>query len=87
MAGKGSGEQVIREMKKRGLTPNVGLLCETPQAIITAVAKQMGVGVLFEEMVTPEIKSGKFRMLELPSGDFGGESIVDLLPIEWVKIA
>lgn len=71
-----TAEQLIREMKTQGLTPNIVLRCETPQAVKAAVASKMGMGILFRETIEPEVRRGQFKLVKLPLGHLSGESFI-----------
>lgn len=76
LAGRGTAEQIIRAMKTLRLKPNIVLRCETPHAVKAAVASNMGLGILFKETIEPEVKSGEFKLVELPPADYSGESFI-----------
>lgn len=75
LGGRGTAEQIIREMKTQRLKPNVVLRCETPQGVKAAVASKMGVGILFKETIESEVRSGEFKIIKLPA-NFSGESFI-----------
>jgi DNA-binding transcriptional LysR family regulator len=69
-------ERLLREMKKKGLSPNVALRCESPEAVKTAVRGKMGVGILFKDTVDPEVRKGGFKILKLPVKNFESRSFI-----------
>jgi DNA-binding transcriptional LysR family regulator len=50
---------------EKGLRFNVALRCEAPQAAKEAVAKKVGLGIIFEEVATEDIKRGRFTALKV----------------------
>src|ERR1051325_5223800 len=51
-AGKGTTGKMLKKLKARGLhTLNVGLRCGTPNGVKAAVKNQMGIGILFWDML------------------------------------
>jgi DNA-binding transcriptional LysR family regulator len=72
----GTAEQIIRELKTRGLKPNIALRCGTPQAVKAAVASKMGMGILFKDVIEREVRSGEFKLVKLPPANFSGESSI-----------
>ena len=60
----GTTETLLKELKDRGQEFNVQMRCEEPYAIKAAVRNNLGIGVLFEDTVKPEITSGYFKVLE-----------------------
>ncbi len=72
--GKGTTEQLLTEMKRKGLNPNIAMRCESPDAVKAAVRTKMGVGILFKETIEAEVRRGEFKIIKLPMKNFTGES-------------
>jgi len=58
--GKGSVEKLVDRIEERGLKPNIVMRCESPEAVKAAVKNKMGVGILCQDIVTPDITRGDF---------------------------
>ena len=74
--GTGTTTQLLREVKKKGLNPNIAMRCESPEAVKEAVRRKMGVGILFKETIEPEVRKGEFKIIRLPVKNFEGRSFI-----------
>ena len=72
----GTTEQLLGEMKKKGLNPNIAMRCDSPESVKEAVSRKMGVGILFKETIEPEVRKGEFKILKLPVKNFAGTSFI-----------
>ncbi len=73
-AGKaGTAEQFLQSLKRNGLKPNVAMRCDSPEAVKAFVRTKMGIGILFQETVEPELKSGEFKMLNFLEHNLEGQ--------------
>ena len=54
--GRGTTHKMLKQLKCRGLTPNIVLRCASPDAVKAAVRRKMGVGILFYNLVEEDIK-------------------------------
>lgn len=59
-------ETILAHLESRGLEAIIGIRCDSPEAVKTAVAERMGVGILCRDLVEPQIRTGEFKKLELP---------------------
>jgi len=67
MKSKGSGaEQFLRQIRNSGLEPNIAMRCESPEAVKAAVKNQIGLGLLYEQVIKPDIKRGDLKVLRIP---------------------
>jgi DNA-binding transcriptional LysR family regulator len=57
---EGLTQQLLRELRQRGLKFHVALRCQTPTAVTEAVRKKMGLGILYRSTVEADIKRGDF---------------------------
>jgi DNA-binding transcriptional LysR family regulator len=62
--GKTTAEKVLNEISG-GLRPNVVMRCESPVALKASVQSGLGIGILFEDLVSSDIRDGRFRSLRL----------------------
>ena len=72
----GTTEQLLGEMKKKGLNPNIAMCCDSPETVKEAVSRKMGVGILFKDTIEPEVRKGEFKILKLPVKNFTGRSFI-----------
>ena len=72
----GTTEQLLGEMKKKGLNPNIAMCCDSPETVKEAVSRKMGVGILFKETIDLEVRKGEFKIIKLPVKNFEGKSFI-----------
>jgi DNA-binding transcriptional LysR family regulator len=65
--GRGTTERFVEKLKSQGITLKVSLRCLSPEAVKAAVRRQMGVGILFHNLVEEELKRKEFKALKLRS--------------------
>lgn len=66
----------LKELERQGLKPTLGMRCKSPAAVKAAVKRQMGVGVLFEDVIESDVRSGAFKRLRLPGWKLEGQSFI-----------
>jgi DNA-binding transcriptional LysR family regulator len=71
---KSTSENLLTGAPMRGLTLNIAMRCESPEAIKIAVKEGIGVGILYEDAVKAEIKKGEYKILKLSDLRLEGES-------------
>ena len=76
ISGKGVAEKFLTTLKQRGLTPNVAMRCDSPDAVKAAVKMKLGIGILFQESIAYELEKGEFKLINLPLAHFVESSIV-----------
>ena len=64
--GMGSVEKILDEIVKQGFDPNIAMRCESPEVVKAAVKKKMGLGILCQDIVGPDIKRGDFKIIRVP---------------------
>jgi DNA-binding transcriptional LysR family regulator len=57
--------KVIRHLKEQGYKPNIVMYCESPEAAKAAVRNGIGLGILFREIVEPDIRRGDLKIIEV----------------------
>ena len=65
--GRGTTERFVEKLKTRGITLNVSLRCVAPDAVKAAVRREMGIGILFHNLVEDELKRKEFKVLKFRS--------------------
>ena len=74
--GRGTVEQLLKQLRGRGLKLDIALRCDTPDAVKAAVQKGLGIGVVYHDVILPEIKEGKFKIIKFRSIHFVGRSFI-----------
>jgi DNA-binding transcriptional LysR family regulator len=69
-------EKILKGLAKEGLNARVTIRCETPDAVKIIVGKGIGVGILFQDTITPEIKKGTFKSITLNGVKLTGHSYI-----------
>jgi LysR family transcriptional regulator, transcriptional activator of the cysJI operon len=64
---RGTTERFVEKLKSRGITLNVSLRCVSPDAVKAAVRREMGIGILFHNLVEDELKRKEFKVLKFRS--------------------
>jgi len=60
-------DKMLKEIKRRGVMPNVTLRCVSPDAVKAAVRQKTGLGILFYNLIEEDIKRKDFKTLKFPS--------------------
>ena len=74
--GKSGGTQYLQLLSAQGFTTHIAMQCDSAEAVKTAVAREMGVGILYKDVLAESIRNGEFRLLKLPSGTMNGKSFI-----------
>jgi len=75
--GRDSGRttiEVLRRKIKAEINFNVAMQCDSSDALKAAVKSGAGVGILYQDMVTEELKSGALKILTPVGFDLDGQS-------------
>ena len=67
-------EKILKGLENEGLNARVTIRCETPEAVKIIVGKGIGVGILFQDTIMPEIKKGMFKPINLNGVKLTGHS-------------
>lgn len=65
--GRGTTERFVEKLKAQGIALNVSLRCVSPDAVKAAVRREMGIGILFHNLVEDELKRKEFKVLKFRS--------------------
>jgi DNA-binding transcriptional LysR family regulator len=65
--GKGTTENLLKQLKCRGLTPNIVLRCASPDAVKTAVRGKLGLGILFSSIIEEDVRQKNLKRLRFSS--------------------
>jgi len=62
----GGVAKILNQIEERGFHPSVVMSCETPEAVKAAVKRGMGLGILYRDLVEPDIRTGDLRIIRVP---------------------
>jgi DNA-binding transcriptional LysR family regulator len=62
---EGRTSDILRQIENQGLQPNILMECDSGEAIKIAAMKGMGLGILYQDHVDAEIKSGKLKIIRI----------------------
>ncbi|HXG52021.1 MAG TPA: LysR family transcriptional regulator [candidate division Zixibacteria bacterium] len=74
--GKETSEQILAGLRRAGLNCEIGIRCESPEAVKMAVKRRLGLGILYKSTVEPDIREGVFRRVHLPGLNLIGKSFI-----------
>lgn len=74
--GRETSNQILKELRSQGLNFEIGIRCESPEAVKMAVRSNLGVGILFKNTVEPEIRKGDFKLVKLPGLKLVGKTFI-----------
>ena len=74
--GGGVTDHALVQLRERASNIKIGMYCDGPTAIKAAVAQGMGVGMVFEESLKPEVAAGRFKILNIRDLCLEGESYI-----------
>ena len=74
--GDGVTDQALLQLHRRVSSLKIGMYCDGPTAIKAAVAQGIGVGMVFEETLKPEVAAGRFKILNIRDLHLEGESYI-----------
>jgi DNA-binding transcriptional LysR family regulator len=63
--GRGTTHKFIKQMGSLGISLNIALLCQSPEAVKAAVAEKSGIGILFHNAIEQELKGKEVRCLRV----------------------
>jgi DNA-binding transcriptional LysR family regulator len=74
--GRETSKQILKDLRKQGLNFEIGIRCESPEAVKMAVRSNLGAGILFKNTVEPEIRKGDFKPIRLPGLRLVGKTFI-----------
>ena len=74
--GKSGGRQYLQLLTAQGFATHIAMECDLPEAVKTAVPREMGVGILYRDVLAESLRKGEFRLLKLPSATMNGKSFI-----------
>ena len=62
---KSSSRSLLDQVVQKGLRPQITMICDSASAVRNAALAGLGLGIIFQDHVTHEIKSGELRKLRV----------------------
>ncbi len=59
-------DEILRQLEKRGFKLNIVLQCESAEAVKSAVKVGVGLGILYRDIVEPDVKRGELKIFKIP---------------------
>ena len=74
--GRMAFEKILRQIERQGLSWNVVMYCESSDALKAAVRAKMGLGIIYRDLVQPEINRKEFKTIQVPGLMMHSESYI-----------
>jgi len=74
--GRMAFEKILRQIESQGLQWNVAMYCESSEALKAAVKGRMGLGIIYRDLVQPELHRREFKVIQVPGLVMHSESYV-----------
>ncbi|HEY2987803.1 MAG TPA: LysR family transcriptional regulator [Candidatus Binatia bacterium] len=58
--------ETIKHLEQQGYKLNIVMYCESPEAAKAAVRSGIGLGILFSEIVAPDVRRGELKIIKIP---------------------
>ena len=75
---RGASETFLLNLRKQGYRPNIAMRCETPEAVKAAVSEQLGIGILYDRLLSDDLARGRFRQLQIEGISVAGTTYIVL---------
>lgn len=62
----GGVAKILNQIEERGFHLTIVMQCETAEAVKAAVKTRMGLGILYRDLVEPDIQRGDLRIIRVP---------------------
>ena len=59
-------EEIFRQLEREGFKLNIVLECESAEAVKSAVKVGVGLGILYRDIVEPDVKRGELKIIKVP---------------------
>ncbi|MBI4528713.1 MAG: LysR family transcriptional regulator [Deltaproteobacteria bacterium] len=67
---------VLKQLRALGFKPVIGMRCNSPEGVKTAVRNKLGIGILYHDMVRSELTSGQFTRVHIPGVNWEGKTFI-----------
>jgi DNA-binding transcriptional LysR family regulator len=74
--GIGTIQRNIHTLEEKGLTFDIALRCEAPSAAKEAIARKVGLGIVYKDVAKDDIKRGMFKALKVRDFKLEGQSYI-----------
>jgi DNA-binding transcriptional LysR family regulator len=62
---KSSSQQILENVRRQGFLLNIFMNCDSTEAVKVALARGLGLGVLYRRHVDEEIKAGELKVIKI----------------------
>jgi DNA-binding transcriptional LysR family regulator len=63
---KSSSQQILDDVRQQGFQLNIFMKCDSAQGVKVAVARGLGLGLLYRSHIEQEIKTGELKIIQVP---------------------
>jgi DNA-binding transcriptional LysR family regulator len=74
--GIGTIERDLHALEEKGLTFDIALRCEAPSAAKEAIARKVGLGIVYKDVAKDDIKRGMFKALKVRDFKLEGQTYI-----------
>jgi LysR family transcriptional regulator, transcriptional activator of the cysJI operon len=67
---------MLSALRKKGYKLNIAMLCDSPEAIKTAVSKKLGVGIMYEDALKDGLAAGVFKQVHISGLSMEGKTYI-----------
>jgi DNA-binding transcriptional LysR family regulator len=74
--GRMAFEKILRQIESQGFQWNVAMYCESSEALKAAVKARMGLGIIYRDLVQPELNRREFKVIQVQGLIMRSESYI-----------
>lgn len=74
--GRMAFERILTQIESHGVTWNVAMYCESSEALKAAVKARMGLGIIYRDLVQPELNRREFKVIQVQGLMMHSESYI-----------
>jgi LysR family transcriptional regulator, transcriptional activator of the cysJI operon len=67
---------VLDGLRKQGYKLDIAMRCESPEAVQSAVAQKLGIGMLYHDAVKAAVERGSFKIISIRGLDIEGQTYI-----------
>ena len=72
----GGTSNILNQIEEQGFRLNIVMHCETAEAVKAAVKRRMGLGILYKDLVQPDIRRGGLKIVHVPGLEMHVDSFI-----------
>ena len=72
----GGTANILNQIEEQGFRLNIVMHCETAEAVKAAVKRRMGLGILYRDLVQPDIRRGDLKIIRVPGLEMHTDSFI-----------